>query len=66
NALCVIKQFSPPEPIQRHPELLAKAIALFNQEAEQLHALGKHPQIPELMEDKWVWRDFLKQNSVSA
>jgi serine/threonine protein kinase len=41
---CVIKQFYPQVP----REHLAKAIDLFNHEAEQLDRLGKHPQIPDL------------------
>jgi formylglycine-generating enzyme required for sulfatase activity len=40
---CVIKQFSPQDPATR-----SKALELFDQEAQQLEILGKHPQIPEL------------------
>lgn len=43
---CAIKQFSPQF---REPNLIKKAIALFESEAAQLKALGSHPQIPELM-----------------
>ncbi|MEA5421292.1 SUMF1/EgtB/PvdO family nonheme iron enzyme [Spirulina sp. CCNP1310] len=42
---CVIKQFLPQD---LDPEMLPKAIALFEQEAQQLEILGKHSQIPEL------------------
>jgi serine/threonine protein kinase len=43
---CAIKQFLPQF---REPELMKKAIALFESEATQLKALGSHPQIPELI-----------------
>ncbi|MEH2222447.1 serine/threonine-protein kinase [Nostoc sp.] len=43
---CVIKQFYPQS---QGTNTLAKAVELFNQEAVQLDALGKHPQIPELL-----------------
>jgi serine/threonine protein kinase len=41
---CVIKQLFP-----QQTEHLEKASALFKQEAEQLKTLGKHPQIPDLL-----------------
>lgn len=44
--LCVIKQFLPQF---QDPDLMKKAIALFESEAAQLKALGSHPQIPELI-----------------
>ena len=43
---CAIKQFLPQV---QEPELIKKAIALFESEAAQLKALGSHPQIPELI-----------------
>nr|WP_176453316.1 serine/threonine-protein kinase [Pseudanabaena sp. SR411] len=43
---CAIKQFSPQF---RDPNLMNKAISLFESEAAQLQVLGSHPQIPELM-----------------
>lgn len=43
---CVIKQFWPQN---QAPEALAKAKALFKQEALWLEKLGKHPQIPALL-----------------
>jgi serine/threonine protein kinase len=43
---CAIKQFLPQF---REPELMKKAIALFESEAAQLKVLGAHPQIPELI-----------------
>ncbi len=43
---CVIKQFLPQF---QAPNLMQKAIALFESEAAQLKALGSHPQIPELI-----------------
>jgi serine/threonine protein kinase len=43
---CAIKQFLPQF---QAPELMKKAIALFESEAAQLKALGSHPQIPELI-----------------
>ncbi|MCA6519577.1 MAG: GUN4 domain-containing protein [Pseudanabaena sp. M110S1SP2A07QC] len=43
---CAIKQFLPQF---QEPELMKKAIALFESEAAQLKALGSHPQIPELI-----------------
>lgn len=49
---CVIKQFLPPEAVlipsgsNRNSK---KAAELFEQEAMRLDALGKHPQIPELL-----------------
>ncbi|MCX5933278.1 MAG: serine/threonine-protein kinase [Pseudanabaena sp. LacPavin_0818_WC45_MAG_42_6] len=43
---CVIKQFLPQF---QNPDLMKKAIALFESEAAQLKALGSHPQIPELI-----------------
>ena len=43
---CAIKQFLPQF---REPELMKKAIALFESEAAQLKVLGIHPQIPELI-----------------
>ncbi|OIP71869.1 MAG: hypothetical protein AUK48_11955 [Oscillatoriales cyanobacterium CG2_30_44_21] len=44
---CAIKQFLPLQ-IQS-PEIMQKAIALFESEAAQLKKLGSHPQIPELI-----------------
>ncbi|WP_271253999.1 serine/threonine-protein kinase [Pseudanabaena sp. Chao 1811] len=43
---CAIKQFLPQF---REPQLMEKAIALFESEASQLKSLGSHPQIPELI-----------------
>lgn len=43
---CVIKQFSPQ---LQGVKSLEKAISLFAQEAERLHELGEHPQIPTLL-----------------
>ena len=43
---CAIKQFLPQF---REPQLMTKAIALFESEATQLKSLGSHPQIPELI-----------------
>ena len=43
---CAIKQFLPQF---REPQLMTKAIALFESEATQLKFLGSHPQIPELI-----------------
>ncbi|WP_026079847.1 bifunctional serine/threonine-protein kinase/formylglycine-generating enzyme family protein [Spirulina subsalsa] len=40
---CVIKQLFPQD-----PSTFTKALELFEQEAQQLEILGKHPQIPEL------------------
>ena len=52
NAPCVIKQFAPDPQIQlqmqNNPQLQAKMLQLFQREAEQLLALGQHPQIPTL------------------
>ncbi|WP_265266797.1 protein kinase domain-containing protein [Spirulina subsalsa] len=42
---CMIKQFLPQN---LDPKELPKALELFEQEAQQLEILGKHPQIPEL------------------
>jgi len=49
NEPCVIKQLSPPPEVQKQPAILAEYIRLFNQEAQRLYELGKHPQIPELV-----------------
>jgi len=46
NPLCVIKQFFPRSP---NPDSHSKALTFFRQEAEQLEALGHHPQIPDLL-----------------
>jgi serine/threonine protein kinase len=46
DQLCVIKQFLPQV---QNLQALQKATELFAREAEQLQALGKHPQIPELI-----------------
>ncbi|CAN1210596.1 serine/threonine-protein kinase [Tumidithrix helvetica PCC 7403] len=46
DRLCAIKQFLPQVQSDR---ALQKATELFTREAEQLQALGKHPQIPELI-----------------
>jgi len=47
---CAIKQFMPEfREGFREPQLMEKAIALFESEAAQLKALGSHPQIPELI-----------------
>lgn len=43
---CVIKLFYPSS---QGTDSTGKAIELFNQEAERLEILGKHPQIPELL-----------------
>ncbi|MEO0533664.1 MAG: serine/threonine-protein kinase [Cyanobacteria bacterium P01_A01_bin.123] len=45
NAYCVIKQFAPQT---QGTKSFRKAIDLFQQEAERLHQLGEHPQIPTL------------------
>ncbi|MFE4106819.1 protein kinase domain-containing protein [Almyronema epifaneia] len=46
NSYCVLKQFAPQA---QGTKSLDKAIQLFQQEAERLHDLGEHPQIPTLM-----------------
>ena len=46
NPICVVKQF---HPNFSDPNLLKKAKDLFNQEAETLEILGKHPNIPTLL-----------------
>lgn len=48
---CAIKQFLPqfPQAQAQNPQLMQKAIALFEREAAQLKDLGSHPQIPELI-----------------
>jgi serine/threonine protein kinase len=46
NPICVVKQLYP---ANSQPELLIKAKKLFIQEAEILHKLGEHPQIPRLL-----------------
>jgi serine/threonine protein kinase len=46
NSYCVIKQFLP---LQQGSGALNKCIQLFEQEAELLEKLGKHPQIPDLL-----------------
>jgi serine/threonine protein kinase len=46
NSTCVIKQFLP---LQQGSGALQKCIELFEQEAELLQKLGKHPQIPDLL-----------------
>ncbi|NJN01603.1 MAG: protein kinase [Leptolyngbyaceae cyanobacterium RM1_1_2] len=46
NTYCVLKQFAPQA---QGTKSLSKAIQLFQQEAERLHELGEHPQIPALM-----------------
>ncbi|MBF2098883.1 MAG: serine/threonine protein kinase [Gloeomargaritaceae cyanobacterium C42_A2020_066] len=43
---CVVKAFHPQA---QEPDLLAKAVELFEQEAIQLDRLGGHPRIPELL-----------------
>lgn len=45
NAYCVVKQFAPQT---QGTKSFRKAIDLFQQEAERLHQLGEHPQIPTL------------------
>ncbi|WP_071188929.1 bifunctional serine/threonine-protein kinase/formylglycine-generating enzyme family protein [Trichormus sp. NMC-1] len=46
NTPCVIKQFLPQ---QAGSASLPKATELFQQEAQRLQELGKHPQIPDLL-----------------
>ncbi len=46
NTQCVIKQFLP---VQQGSGALQKCIQLFEQEADLLEKLGKHPQIPDLL-----------------
>jgi serine/threonine protein kinase len=46
NSHCVIKQFLP---LQQGSGALQKCVQLFEQEAELLEKLGKHPQIPDLL-----------------
>lgn len=46
NSSCVIKQFLP---LSQNSGALQKCIQLFEQEAELLEKLGKHPQIPDLL-----------------
>ncbi|HEY9700975.1 MAG TPA: serine/threonine-protein kinase, partial [Allocoleopsis sp.] len=46
NSKCVIKQFLP---VQQGSSALQKCQELFDQEAELLDKLGKHPQIPDLL-----------------
>ena len=50
NAKCAIKQLVPLPEVQGNPQLLAKAIALFEQEADRLLKLEEHPQIPSLLD----------------
>lgn len=50
GAKCAIKQLVPLPEVQGNPQLLAKAIALFEQEAERLLKLEEHPQIPILLD----------------
>lgn len=45
NSLCVIKQFLPQQRLQ-----VSEIAALFQQEAMQLKELGKHAQIPQLLD----------------
>jgi len=47
DELCVIKQMSSLPEVQNNPRLLQEYRRLFNEEAKQLHKLGKHSQIPE-------------------
>jgi len=49
NELCVIKQLSPPSDVQKQTAAMKEYVRLFNQEAQRLYELGKHPQIPELI-----------------
>ncbi len=46
NSKCVIKQFLP---LQQGSSALQKCKELFDQEAQLLDKLGKHPQIPDLL-----------------
>ncbi len=46
NPICVVKQL---KPSFSEPEFLKKARELFNREAESLHNLGEHRQIPRLL-----------------
>ena len=46
NTQCLIKQFLP---LQQGSSALQKCIELFEQEADLLEKLGKHPQIPDLL-----------------
>ncbi|MEM8545704.1 MAG: serine/threonine-protein kinase [Cyanobacteria bacterium P01_H01_bin.119] len=45
NAFSVVKQFAPQS---QGTKSFKKAVQLFQQEAERLHQLGEHPQIPTL------------------
>jgi formylglycine-generating enzyme required for sulfatase activity len=49
NEPCVIKQLSPPSDVQKQTAAMKEYVRLFNQEAQRLYELGKHPQIPELI-----------------
>jgi WD40 repeat protein len=50
KARCMIKQFLPAPEIQGNTEAMAKAVNLFEQEAQRLLELGEqHPQIPALL-----------------
>jgi len=50
GANCAIKQLVPLPEIKGDRQLLAKAIALFEQEAQRLVKLESHPQIPLLLD----------------
>jgi serine/threonine protein kinase len=47
NPVCVVKQL---KPLNTLPEQLTKAKVLFEREAEKLVQLGRHDQIPELLD----------------
>ncbi len=67
--LCVIKQFFPRSP---NPDSRSKAIAFFRQEAQQLEALGHHPQIPDLLayfvvnDQHYLVQEFIEGETLAA
>lgn len=46
HPICVVKRFLPQS---KKPFVLQEGKRLFNQEADILHRLGNHPQIPRLL-----------------
>ncbi|MEB3826999.1 bifunctional serine/threonine-protein kinase/formylglycine-generating enzyme family protein, partial [Phormidium sp. CCY1219] len=48
DAVCVVKQFAPTDGMSSNPQLLEKALELFEREADRLLHLEEHPQIPTL------------------
>lgn len=66
---CAIKQFLPQGQNKKH---LQTAVRLFHQEALRLDALGKHPQIPELLayivngDRQYLVQEFIAGNHLAA